>query len=290
MAGKRLLVLYIAIPITLALFNGLRGSIWTPEIGPAKTFLMFAGCSLPLWLISAALAHSLLQPIQKLGGQPVVALFVSAVAAVPLSYEIVLVFINLLGHLYPGLEKAIEPDGSALVGGFWGYLSSPTGLLIIPLWLICHWLYETVTGEALFYEGYVKGSQAAAPHIDSSPVARSLVNEGFITKVRSDLGRNILALEAQEHYIKVYTDQGHDLIHYRFGDAVRELAGQPGLQVHRSYWVAKEAVAAVSPSGKGYRLTLSNGLVVPVSQSYRGVLQQHQLANPGFQVAMTAPS
>jgi hypothetical protein len=277
MSGKRLLVLYLAVPLLLALFNGLRGSIWAPGLGTAKTFLMFATCSLPLWLLSAGLAHGLLPVVQKVGGRPIIALAVTLAAAVPLSYAIVLLFIIQFGHAFPGLENALEPDGRALIGGFWTYVSSPRGLMIVPLWIIAHWLYEVATGEVVFYQGYVKDHRAPSNAMNASAAAAPQPEPGFFKKLRPDLGRNVLALEAHEHYIKVHTDCGNELIHYRFGDAVRELSGRPGLQVHRSYWVAPDAVVAVSPAGKSYRLTLSNGLMVPVSLSFRGALQQHRL-------------
>lgn len=288
MSGRRLLVLYLAFPLLLALFNGLRGSIWAPDIGAAKTFLMFAACSLPLWLLSAGLAHGLLPVVQKVGGHPIIALAVTLIVAVPLSYAIVLLFIILFGHAFPGLENALEPGGRAMVGGFWAYVSSPRGLMIVPLWIIAHWVYEAATGEVVFYQGYVKSHGARSIATDASRATSGQPEPGFCKKLRPELGRNILALEAHEHYIKVYTDRGHELIHYRFGDAVRELGGTPGLQVHRSYWVAEDAVVAVSPAGKSFRLTLRNGLTVPVSLSFRGALQQHRLLNSAQQELVAA--
>ncbi|MDX2222055.1 MAG: LytTR family DNA-binding domain-containing protein [Rhodospirillaceae bacterium] len=288
MSGKRLLVLYMAVPLALALFNGLRGSIWAPDIGTAKTFLMFAACSLPLWLFSAGLAHGLLPVVQKVGGHPIIALMVTSIVAVPLSYAIVLVFITMFGHSFPGLENALESDGRAMVGGFWGYVSSPRGLMVVPLLIVAHWVYEVATGEVVFYPGFIKNAGAPSATAANSHVASPQSEPGFFKKLRPDLGRNILALEAHEHYIKIHTDRGHELIHYRFGDAVRELGGTPGLQVHRSYWVAQDAVVAVSPAGKSFRLTLCNGLTVPVSLSFRGALQQHRLLTSTHQEFMAA--
>ena len=91
----------------------------------------------------------------------------------------------------------------------------------------------------------------------------------FLARIPAKLGRDLLALEMEDHYVRVHTAEGSDLILMRMRDAVTELAGLEGLQVHRSYWVAAAAVAGVErkPDGK-MTLLLSNGLRVPVSRSY----------------------
>jgi DNA-binding LytR/AlgR family response regulator len=53
----------------------------------------------------------------------------------------------------------------------------------------------------------------------------------------------------------------------RFADAMAELDGLPGLQVHRSWWVARAAVAGAAKSGRRAELALTNGLSVPISRA-----------------------
>lgn len=91
----------------------------------------------------------------------------------------------------------------------------------------------------------------------------------FTDRIPKDVGTDIVALEAQEHYTKVYTRIGAALVLHRFGDAVKAMTPTSGLQVHRSYWIAKDAIAAVDRSGRTYEITLDTGLKVPVSRSYK---------------------
>ncbi|MEE8172728.1 MAG: LytTR family DNA-binding domain-containing protein, partial [Alphaproteobacteria bacterium] len=70
------------------------------------------------------------------------------------------------------------------------------------------------------------------------------------------------------HYLRIHTSAGQDLILLRLKDAVSELAGADGMHVHRSYWVARNAVANLERKGRKTTLTLSNGLRVPVSESF----------------------
>ncbi len=82
-------------------------------------------------------------------------------------------------------------------------------------------------------------------------------------------GHRIRALEAQEHYVKVYSDKGEELILYRFVDAVRDAEGLNGLQVHRSFWVACDAVESAKRDGRKIRLILKGGREIPVSVTFR---------------------
>ncbi len=82
-------------------------------------------------------------------------------------------------------------------------------------------------------------------------------------------GHRIRALEAQEHYVKVYSDLGEELVLYRFADAVQDVEGLDGLRVHRSFWVACDAVVSAKRDGRKVKLVLQDGLEVPVSKTYR---------------------
>ncbi|NMP30021.1 LytTR family transcriptional regulator [Thalassotalea sp. M1531] len=78
----------------------------------------------------------------------------------------------------------------------------------------------------------------------------------------------LLCLEMSDHYLKVYTDKGHHLILMRFKDALTQLTDYPGLQTHRSWWVATEAVTSVTKENRKVVLQLSNEVSVPVSRTY----------------------
>ncbi len=78
----------------------------------------------------------------------------------------------------------------------------------------------------------------------------------------------ILALQAEEHYVRVYAKDTEELIHYRFGDAVQEMPTALGLQVHRSWWVADAGVASAKRGTRRWQLKLINEVAVPVSDSY----------------------
>ena len=87
-------------------------------------------------------------------------------------------------------------------------------------------------------------------------------------------GADLLAIEAEDHYLRLHTDRGSDLILMRLADAIGELDGIEGARTHRSWWVAKAGIVAAERGDGRATLTLKNGTRVPVSRSYAAGLRE----------------
>lgn len=108
----------------------------------------------------------------------------------------------------------------------------------------------------------------SAPPTPAPPAASAPVPDpAFLSRVRLATRGTLVAVRAEQHYIRVYTANGDDLILYKFGDAVRELGAARGRQVHRSWWVARDAVQGFASPGRE-ALRLANGIDVPVGRTY----------------------
>jgi hypothetical protein len=79
-------------------------------------------------------------------------------------------------------------------------------------------------------------------------------------------GGAIYAVQAEDHYLRLHTSKGSDLILMRLADAIAELEGIEGAQTHRSWWVAKDAIAEVKRTDGRVALALKNGAEAPVSR------------------------
>jgi DNA-binding LytR/AlgR family response regulator len=83
----------------------------------------------------------------------------------------------------------------------------------------------------------------------------------------------LVAVSVEDHYVRIRTTAGEALVLMRLTDAMRETQGVPGLQVHRSHWVATGQVRAVRRRGDGAVLTMATGPEVPVSRAHLPALR-----------------
>lgn len=92
--------------------------------------------------------------------------------------------------------------------------------------------------------------------------------EGLLARARV-AADTLAAIEAEDHYCRVRrTDGSNALIHYRFGDALAEVAEIDGAQVHRGSWVAAASVRGAEREGRKWRLVLAEGSKVAVSPTH----------------------
>ena len=96
----------------------------------------------------------------------------------------------------------------------------------------------------------------------------------FLERIPMKLkGAELYAVEAEDHYLRIHTDRGSDLILMRLSDAVTELEGIEGAQTHRSWWVAKDAVTEVERGDGRATFILKDGARAPVSRTFARTLR-----------------
>src|SRR5690606_2164905 len=86
-------------------------------------------------------------------------------------------------------------------------------------------------------------------------------------------GATLRAVQAEDHYLRLHTDRGSDLILMRLSDAPGELGGPAGARAHRRSRVARGAVRGAARGDGRAALTLEGGIVAPVSRRYARALR-----------------
>jgi hypothetical protein len=81
-------------------------------------------------------------------------------------------------------------------------------------------------------------------------------------------GATLLAVQGEDHYVRVHTADGQHMLLMRLGEALDQLAALDGAQTHRSWWVARPAVTNVKRAHGRAALTLANGVQAPVSRRF----------------------
>ena len=152
------------------------------------------------------------------------------------------------------------------INGSWSPLKMlhllPQAAIVVPPFL---------TLQLLFERGYPPSRRAARGPVE---VGEGTSARRFMDRLPAHLQHSrLLALEAEDHYLRVHCDSGSALILMRLSDAVAELGRLEGARTHRSWWVARDAVTGAERGGGRATLRLVNGLRVPVSRSYSAALR-----------------
>lgn len=102
------------------------------------------------------------------------------------------------------------------------------------------------------------------------PDSEALFRQRLPARVRA---APLIAVEAYDHYLKVHTTAGCEMITARFADALDELTSAYGFRTHRSWWVAGDTIEAVRWSRGTGSATLAGGIVAPVSRSHAAAIR-----------------
>lgn len=126
-----------------------------------------------------------------------------------------------------------------------------------------------VTAAMWFFQDRSKTTEEDTTVLPSDPVVPFL--ERLPVKYRT---AELYAISAEDHYLRVHTSLGEELILMRFGDAMKELSAADGMRTHRSWWVASEGVADSRRIDGKLILELKSGGIAAVSRTYAGAVKE----------------
>ena len=132
---------------------------------------------------------------------------------------------------------------------------------------------ELTVAEVAFQLGLIYLAIKVLIHI-AKDMNRRAEAATFLKRLPPALGRNLIRVTSQDHYLEVSTDKGSDRILMRFSDAMDELGTLDGLRVHRSHWVMRSAIEDVVTGDGKVLLRLKDGSEIPVSRTYRDSLSE----------------
>ncbi len=122
------------------------------------------------------------------------------------------------------------------------------------------------------FSNLVFGSPGKAKE-EVSPIPLASTHLTFESRLPPGFGP-LLALRGEDHYVRAIGQTREELILMRLRDAMGELSGVEGMAVHRSWWVAREAVKNIRREGRVLTLILSNGTEVPVARDNSPLLRK----------------
>lgn len=181
---------------------------------------------------------------------------------------------GLMIDIYLAEEPSPVYIASELLDEFLG-LAPPLIFVWIAMnapWLLGYRIYQNPDFHTANDSGdIIKEAETRVTHLGSeienpSPASNRAASEDFFSLLPSDIGREIMHMEAELHYLKVETTSGEALILFNIKDAANLFDSSDGILCHRSHWVSKYHISAFQQIGRCGELTLTNGVKVPVSK------------------------
>jgi DNA-binding LytR/AlgR family response regulator len=128
-------------------------------------------------------------------------------------------------------------------------------------------VYAT-TATAPTADGAEVPGRVPDPPKPGAEVSPATFPSALLSRLPPGIGSDIIALETEDHYLRVHAVGGSALILMRMADAVALLDPQLGAQVHRRWWVAQAAVTGLRTEGQKLSLCLIDNTLVPVGRTF----------------------
>ena len=277
---------YLGVPAGIATYAALNNWAVLQLSGYQTTLAFYAGHSFIPWWTSAVatyLCMRLLRPWQP------PKLLLLALGSF-LACLVILPYSSWLTEYFAVGWVSGDPDGHLSSEhiysevGFWAFTARAS-----VIWILVNFAFDRFLG----LPRYRYDTPGTAPEAPVSAASASTAGNGglaspedwsgagdaqalrFLQRLPTTVSADeVIALKAEQHYLKVYTADRSYLTLYRFSDAVAEMDPAAGRQVHRSFWVRSSAIRAIKRDSRKYVVELVNGLAVPISVANRGLIRE----------------
>ena len=267
----RHLAYYLGVPLIVAVYAGLNNWEMQNIIGfPASILFYVAHALLPWWITCTS--TSLLKVALSRWEPPWLMLLLLGHVA---GCFLVLPYSNWLTGAYEARWPALQMGGEfapMFSNEFWMYL-----LRAGVIWIGINFVFDRFVGLRLYRYGAPDRHNKAIDNAHEDSILASWGGRppGFVERLPAALeAHEVLAIKAEQHYIRVFSPDKEHMILYRFSDAVRELDESLGQQVHRSYWVNTSAIKSMHAKAKDFQVRISSGVDIPVSTPYQGMVRE----------------
>jgi hypothetical protein len=187
---------------------------------------------------------------------------------------ITLPYISWLISLFAGWwpDSGLEEQPTNLLGaGYWAYW-----LRAGVVWFGVNFIFDRFLGLPRYrYDTVVPDASPGPVVTDSTATLPAESRPAFLERAPAAISlADVIAVKAEQHYIKIITATRSYLVLHRFSDALCELPSSDGLQLHRSWWVRRDAIQRVRQNSRKMMVILQTGEEIPVSGPYQALVRQ----------------
>jgi hypothetical protein len=252
----------LAIEILIVLAIGLVLGLF----GPFGTYAMPAGLRIAYWMLFGLGGYAIFRPMVVVGRWLSEALNISPLIGIGLAQLVAAAPTTLLiGWLMSGFDVMAVLRSDRL------------GALYAQVWLIgfiVNMLVSTIFARARsdIANPLPVSELKPTPETTIETIAEAAAPIPLLDRLPPGFGVP-LAIKSEDHYVRIYARERDALILLRLRDAIAELGSTQGLQVHRSWWVARDSIVSSARDGRNLTLNLANGITVPVSRDGAALLK-----------------
>lgn len=120
----------------------------------------------------------------------------------------------------------------------------------------------------------LKDRQSAAADVEEAGTIGVDEMRTLQKKLQPEKRGRLLAMSAEQHYVRIHTDAGEDLVLMPFSEAISKVSSKHGMRIHRSHWISYDAVRALQAADNSLSVRLENDIVLPVSRSFSGSVRE----------------
>ncbi|MEP7315551.1 MAG: LytTR family transcriptional regulator DNA-binding domain-containing protein [Sphingomicrobium sp.] len=220
-------------------------------LGPFGSFSGSFASRLLYWIPAALVGYAIFRPISFLAARIADALHISQTVALYIGGLVAAVPGTLGIAILGGLRFQHKPSFEALFGLYVNV--ALVGLVVATIFFLM--------------EPTHNAGESHGPRPTAAPVPVAVVSPLFFDRLPPAWNGELRALEMEDHYVRAHGPDGRsELILMRMRDAEAELDGIEGMRVHRSWWVAKNAIEGRRRDGRNWLLKLTGGLEAPVAR------------------------
>lgn len=263
----RVLAFYLLVPLALAGYGAANNWQLIASVGPLLATGFYLGHALLPWLVTCALSSAVMYLLRPWRPRPLVILLAGHTLACIVVMPYVSWLIDLFASRWP--DSGIASGQGALFGAeYWAFW-----LQAGAVWLVVNFVFDRFLGLPRYRYDVVRQRDLAqvVDGVSTPPAVRAAFLERVPAGVRLE---DVVAVKAEQHYIRIVTASRSYLVLHRFSDALCDLTHEEGLQVHRSWWIRRSAIARVRQNARRMVAVLGTGEEVPVSGPHQALVRQ----------------
>jgi hypothetical protein len=266
----QILAFYLMVPLALGGYGAINNWRLIESIGPVWAITFYLGHAFPPWFSTCLLTSLAMHLLQAWKPRPSVIMLTGHTISCLITLPYISWLISLFAGWWPdsGLEvRSTNP----LAAGYWAYW-----LRAGVVWLGVNFIFDRFLGLPRYRYDTVLPDAKPDPFTRNSATTIPGENRpAFLDRAPAAISlADVIAVKAEQHYIRIITATRSCLVLHRFSDALCELPSNEGLQLHRSWWVRHNAIQRVRQNSRKMVVILQTGEEIPVSGPYQVLVRQ----------------